>query len=161
VRSATTAFPGLPSSVPAARRWVVATLEEWGLSDTCWSAAQVVSELATNCTLHARSDFRIRLALESTSVRIEAEDAAAVPLQARVSSATATTGRGLAIVDVLAAEWGVTPGAAGKTVWALLPVGAADVVSTEEDVSGHAVGCARGAESGGGALTSSGRGAAA
>jgi anti-sigma regulatory factor (Ser/Thr protein kinase) len=161
VRSATTAFPGLPSSVPAARRWAVATLEEWGLSDTCWSAAQVVSELATNCTLHARSDFRIRLALEGTAVLVEAEDAVAVPLQARASSATATTGRGLAIVGVLAAEWGVTTSAAGKTVWARLPVDATDIVPSEDDVSGHAVGCDRVAASGGGALTSSGRGAAA
>ena len=106
VRSATTTFRGHPASVPAARRWVVATLAEWGLQATGWAAAQIVSELATNCTLHARSDFTVRVALDSTCLRIEAEDASPVALQSRAYSATSTTGRGLGIVDVLARRVG-------------------------------------------------------
>jgi hypothetical protein len=138
VRSATTTFRGHPSSVPAARRWVVSTLAEWGLGATGWTAAQVVSELATNCTLHARSDFAIRVALDDSCVLLEAEDRSSAPLQARSYSATSTTGRGLGIVDVLSAEWGVTPGPDGKTVWALLAVDAADRVPTEERLTEHA-----------------------
>jgi len=156
VPSATTTFGGHPSSVPAARRWVVATLEEWGLPGTGWAAAQVISELATNSTLHARSDFTVRLALDGTCVRLEAEDASPVPLQARTYSPTATTGRGLGIVDVLAVEWGVTPSRAGKTVWVLLAVESSDVVPPEDDVSGRR-------RDGGGSspVASSGKGAAA
>ncbi len=33
---------------------------------------------------------------------------------------TATTGRGLALVDALTQAWGAEPGAAGKTVWCVL-----------------------------------------
>ena len=98
------------------------TLTSWGLGVTAWSAAQVVSELATNCTLHARSDFVLRLSLEGESVRVEATDGAPGGLQARHYSSTATTGRGLRIVESLSSSWGVAPTADGKTVWALLPL---------------------------------------
>ncbi len=121
----------------------MATLAEWGLEQTGWTAAQVVSELATNCTLHARSDFTIRVLLDTTCVRLEAEDSSPAPLQARAYSATSTTGRGLGIVEVLALDWGVVPSADGKTVWALLPVDA-DLTPSEDDVSGHAAPAATG-----------------
>ena len=98
------------------------TLTAWGLDVTAWSAAQVVSELATNCTLHARSDFVLRLSVEGGCVRVEATDGATGGLHARQYSSTATTGRGLRIVESLATAWGVAPTADGKTVWALLPL---------------------------------------
>ena len=122
MHSATTSLRGQPQSVPEARRWTVSTLTSWGLGVTAWSAAQVVSELATNCTLHARSDFVLRLSVEGESVRVEASDGVPGGLQARQYSSTATTGRGLRIVESLATSWGVTPTADGKTVWAVLPV---------------------------------------
>jgi hypothetical protein len=122
VRSATTSLRGHPPSVPEARRWTVGTLRSWGLDATAWTAAQVVSELATNCTLHARSDFVLRLSLEGESVRVEAIDGVPGGLHARLYSSTATTGRGLRIVESLATAWGVLPTDGGKTVWAVLPV---------------------------------------
>lgn len=98
------------------------TLTSWGLDVTAWSAAQVVSELATNCTLHARSEFALRLTVEGGCVRVEASDGVPGGLQARQYSSTATTGRGLRIVESLATAWGVAPTDDGKTVWALLPI---------------------------------------
>ena len=98
------------------------TLGSWGLDVTAWTVAQVVSELATNCTLHARSDFVVRLAVEGESVRVEASDGVPGGLQARQYSSTATTGRGLRIVESLSSDWGVTATEDGKTVWALLPL---------------------------------------
>jgi hypothetical protein len=100
----------------------VSTLRGWRLDVTAWSVAQVVSELATNCTLHARSDFVLRLAVEGESVRVEAADGVPGGLQARQYSSTATTGRGLRIVESLSSAWGVATAADGKTVWALLPL---------------------------------------
>ena len=122
MRSASTSLRGHPPSVPEARRWTVTTLTSWGLEVTAWSAAQVVSELATNCTLHARSEFALRLAVEGGCVRVEASDAVPGGLHARQYSSTATTGRGLRIVESLSTAWGVAPTADGKTVWALLPI---------------------------------------
>ena len=122
MRSATTSLRGLPASVPEARRWTVVTLTSWGLDVTAWTAAQVVSELVTNCTLHARSDFSLRLVLDGDGVRVEATDDAPGGLRARQYSSTATTGRGLRIVETLATSWGVVPSGTGKTVWAVLPL---------------------------------------
>lgn len=131
MRSATTSLRGLPASVRDARRWTVGTLTSWGLSATAWTAAQVVSELATNCTLHARSDFVLRLSLEGECVRVECADGAPGGLHTRRYSSTATTGRGLRIVESLATEWGVVPAGDGKTVWAVLPL--EDPLPTGED----------------------------
>ncbi len=122
MHSASTSLTGQPQSVPEARRWTVSTLTSWGLGVTAWSAAQVVSELATNCTLHARSDFVLRLSVDARGVRVEATDGVPGGLQARQYSSTATTGRGLRIVATLSASWGVEPTADGKTVWAVLPL---------------------------------------
>jgi hypothetical protein len=108
--------------VPEARRWTVGTLRGWGLDATAWTAAQVVSELVTNCTLHARSDFALRLVLDGDGVRVEATDGVPGGLHARQYSRTATTGRGLRIVETLATSWGVVPSGEGKTVWAVLPL---------------------------------------
>ena len=131
--SATTSLPGHPSSVPQARRWTVATLASWGLDVTAWTAAQVVSELATNCTLHARSDFVLRLRVEGECVRVEASDALPGGLLARQYSSTATTGRGLHIVESLSSSWGVTSNGDGKTVWVLLPLEDPLPAGSEED----------------------------
>lgn len=122
MRSATTSLRALPASVPEARRWTVGTLTDWGLDVTAWTAAQVVSELVTNCTLHARSDVSLRLVLDGDGVRLEATDGVPGGLHARQYSSTATTGRGLRIVETLATSWGVVPSGNGKTVWAVLPL---------------------------------------
>lgn len=63
VRSATTTFRGHPSTMSAARRWVVCTLHACGLDATGWSAAHVVPELVMDCTLHTRSDSAVRVLL--------------------------------------------------------------------------------------------------
>ena len=108
--------------MPTARRWVRSALTSWGLPDTGWTAAQVVSELATNVMLHARSAFTLTVSVDAGCVRVEVEDGSPARLQARQYAATATTGRGLHIVESLSLEWGSTPRDGGKTVWALLPV---------------------------------------
>lgn len=119
--SASTTLPAEASSVPTARRWVESLLSGWGLPEAGWAAAQVVSELATNCALHARSDYTIVVRTGPEGVRLEVSDSSPVPLQRRQYSETATTGRGLGIVDALALDWGVEQRDQGKTVWALLP----------------------------------------
>ncbi len=127
VPRAATTLPGAPASVPAARRWAVATLAGWGLPETGWVAAQVVSELATNATLHARTGFTVVLDAEDGCVRIETSDTSPTPLRPRTHSTTATTGRGLGIVAALASDWGVRADEPGKTVWVLLAVEDADL----------------------------------
>lgn len=113
-----------------ARRLAVWKLDVWGvpygtqLSDT---VALLVAELAANAVLHGRvpgRDFELRLvyAYGTGVVRVEISDthedrpdtdAAPRP------DLEADGGRGLLIVEALAARWGVSDRLGpGKTVWA-------------------------------------------
>lgn len=122
MRTAEVTLPAVVASVPSARHFTASILTGWGLGHLTWGATLIVSELATNAALHARgSEILVRIVGgEGGDVRIEVRDDS-IRLPRRLTyGAEATTGRGLRMVEELAAEWGVTPVAGGKTVWALL-----------------------------------------
>ncbi len=109
---------GMTASVPVARRFARSTLQTWELDHLIDAAALIVSELATNAVLHARSPFTVRLAVDRGGLlRLEVVDGSVRQPLARTHGAAATTGRGLSIVAELAADWGVEVGAGGKIVW--------------------------------------------
>ena len=116
-------FPPDPSSCREARRRVTTLLVEERLEDAAVAAAQVVSELATNAVLHARTPFRVRLVLSQDYVRIEVHDDVHRLPSRRFFSDQAASGRGLAVVEHLSDSWGVVPDGdgGGKTVWAEIP----------------------------------------
>ena len=115
-------LPGLTSSVPTARRFAEQVLSSWGQPGAGWTAAQVVSELAANCALHARTAFTVTVTVDDGGIRIEVHDTAPGAVRQRSYSETATTGRGLRMVEQLVTEWGVTAHDTGKTVWVRLAV---------------------------------------
>ncbi|GAA3377578.1 ATP-binding protein [Streptomyces sannanensis] len=111
----------------------------WGIprgSAALDSFALVVAELAANSVLHGcvpGRDFELRLLFDSGAgvVHVEVSDT-----HPRLPAANTTTdtdtdtdadgGRGLALVDALAARWGVRARVGpGKTVWAECPVSSA------------------------------------
>ena len=107
----------VPASAGEARRFVVAALRDWDLEDLGDTAALLVSELVTNAILHARSEVTVAVRALGDAVRVEVVDEAdGVPFLRRASE-TATTGRGLALVDACARVWGVEPRPPGKAVW--------------------------------------------
>lgn len=108
-----------------ARHLAVHQLDGWGVpygSDLSDSAAQIIAELAANAVTHARipgRDFELRLALTSTTLRIEVSDARADSEPTpRPPTPDSETGRGLLMVDALATTWGMADRIIGKTVWA-------------------------------------------
>jgi len=127
-------FASVPASVPGARRFVTDGLAAWGLSALADDVALCLTELAANAALHSAGSFMsVTLsAREGGGVRVTVEDDGAVPAAVVVPRADfadpepdarplvdePTTGRGLAIVEVLASRWGVEPGGGGKRVWA-------------------------------------------
>jgi len=129
-------FAADPVSVSAARRFVTDGLVSWERTELIDSATLCVSELAGNAALHAHSTFmEIGLQPRGKAVRVSVEDDGAVPAAVVAPRATftdpddiegfsiddePTTGRGLAIVSVLAHDWGVEHTAEGKRVWAEL-----------------------------------------
>jgi anti-sigma regulatory factor (Ser/Thr protein kinase)/plasmid stabilization system protein ParE len=122
-----------PVSVPAARRFVSDGLLAWGLDDLLDDATLCVTELAANAALHSSSTFmHVQVALARDALRLSVEDDGVVPPEAitprpsfpDVDDPTellleeeATTGRGLAIVSILASDWGVERTQDGKRVW--------------------------------------------
>ena len=115
-------LPGLASSVPTARHFVESILTSWGRPDAAWTGALLVSELAANCALHARTEFTVKVAqAPSGHLRIEVADGSLRIPQQRSYGVDATTGRGLRLVSALCSDWGVTRHDDGKTVWVDLP----------------------------------------
>ncbi|MCW2725087.1 MAG: putative sensor protein [Frankiales bacterium] len=110
-----------PDAVPCARRFAVAALAELPM-DVVDAAALVVTELATNAVLHGSAPYRLVVSSQPDGhpdgrARIEVHDGSrAVPVRP-LAGGDGMTGRGLALVDAVAADWGVVATDDGKYVW--------------------------------------------
>ena len=110
-------LPPTARSVPQARRHVAATLEQWQLDGMVDTACLLVSELVTNAVLHARTAMTLTVTREGDGVRVSVTDGSPAPPALRRHSDTATTGRGLRLLDELADAWSVDGGDDSKSVW--------------------------------------------
>jgi len=125
-------FDSHPVHVRLARDFVAQTLRGWSLDDIVADAQLVVSELASNAVLHARTGVRLTLHSDGKfRVRIELRDDSPRPPAPVAFSDDATSGRGLSMVNALSTSWGFGRQGSGKTVWAELVV--ADARSAEPD----------------------------
>jgi anti-sigma regulatory factor (Ser/Thr protein kinase) len=107
----------------AARHFIRALLRARGDGDRplAHDAQLVVSELATNAVIHARTPFSVSMRHEPAAIRISVADASPLHPIVEHTPPTALSGRGLRLVDAVAGSWGVEHGPAGKTVWAEVP----------------------------------------
>lgn len=114
-------------AVRGARSFVRTRLEAVGLDDCADDAGLLVSELAANAVLHARTAFTVHLrpTLEG-GVRVEVEDGSPLPPVLTPASTRAISGRGLDLVASMAARWGSHPSSGGgKVVWFEVEAGSA------------------------------------
>ena len=131
VPAASMSFPPGLHTVRAARRFLESTLADWGTEEYDFGAPQVLSELATNAALHARSPFSVALRLDDGCLYVAVRDASPrLPRQCHYSS-EATTGRGLGLIAALSLEWGTTTVDGGKTVWAHVAPDGARLTTTD------------------------------
>ena len=122
-------FRGDPAHVVEARRWADSHMSG---SPHAADVALVVTELASNAVRHTRSGdadgfFTVRLSVDVEKVRIEVADMGS-DTEPRVKPVTfdidgdefelPETGRGLSLVESLAARWGVEGDTTGRVVWA-------------------------------------------
>ena len=114
---------GCASSAPAdARAFVARTGQTWELPEPVIEAAQLAtSELVSNSVEHALSGVQVTLALAGDQLRIAVRDHSKAPPVRRVPNTSGARGRGIALVEAVAEEWGVLPHPDGKTVWLVLP----------------------------------------
>ena len=112
-------FPGDPSSVPAARRFIGECVEQLGLGSLPL-VQLLVSELATNAVVHARSSFDVTVEkLRCGGARVEVRDFGDGTPRVLDHEPMAVSGRGLEIVRSLARSWGIEerPAGIGKSTW--------------------------------------------
>ncbi|MEN3582593.1 ATP-binding protein [Streptomyces sp. ZYX-F-203] len=110
-----------------ARRLAAHQLDIWGVphgTSASDAAVLIVAELSANAVLHGRvpgRDFALRLSHTPATglLRIEVSDTHPALPARLLPPADSEGGRGLVLVDVLAARWGVAERTGpGKTVWA-------------------------------------------
>ena len=131
-----TQFPPQPRSAAEARQWVRDHRSGRGRADGVDSAEAGVSELVTNCILHAQTSIGLQVTGSHSQVVIEVYDAA--PMVQRPAGDPAvpdtvdsTIGRGLRIVRAHAEEWGVSMSPHGKAIWFQPTPSAEDAGTTE------------------------------
>jgi anti-sigma regulatory factor (Ser/Thr protein kinase) len=77
----------------------------------------LTSEVVTNALVHAGGSVEVHVTLSPSTVRVEVRDTSRRAPLRRNAHEDATNGRGLELVELLAARWGVDPSPEGKTVW--------------------------------------------
>jgi PAS domain S-box-containing protein len=108
----------VPGSARRAREFVNDVLEEAGQPDFADSTTLLVSELVTNAILHARTSIEVAVAATTATVYVGVSDTSEQLPARRDYGTRATTGRGLALVDLIAARHGTeTHDDGSKTVW--------------------------------------------
>ncbi|PWJ51807.1 hypothetical protein SAMN06264364_12085 [Quadrisphaera granulorum] len=113
-----TRYPPVTASVREARRFVEAELAARGHEELADDAGLVLSELAANAVLHARTPFEVVVTgHDRQRVRVEVVDGStALPVLADTLR-TSMTGRGMVLVAALASRWGSERLDSGKSVW--------------------------------------------
>ncbi|AYC41996.1 ATP-binding protein [Streptomyces griseorubiginosus] len=115
-------LPRKPESAKTARRLVRISLSVWELDELADDTALIVSELVANAVEHARRES-IRVTIErpeAACVRVGVVDFSRVPPVRRDPDPERESGRGLALVEELAEDWGTDLLPWGKRVWAEL-----------------------------------------
>ena len=107
-----------PESPAIARHFVAGCLRRWGFAQRVDDAELLTSELVTNAVRHAGAPVVVRVGQEADGVIVAVQDPAPALPTPRPAGPEDVSGRGLAIVAAMAADWGVDPVPDdGKAVW--------------------------------------------
>ncbi|MGW7067622.1 ATP-binding protein [Streptomyces sp. NPDC054855] len=117
-------LPRTPRSVGRARSLLAEQARAWKVPDDVADAAVLLlSELMTNAVRHGRvpvgREVEARCVLGGGVLRVEVADASDALPCPRAAGPDDESGRGLALVELLADDWGARPRpyGIGKTVW--------------------------------------------
>ena len=131
-------LPPAPDSARQARRFVAEILGEVltagsADADLLDVATLLTSELVTNGIVHAHTELRVVVEVSDRYVRVEVADGNPSLPARRDYDASAMTGRGMEMVELLSHEFGAEPvDGDGKRVWFRLIRGGASGVATDE-----------------------------
>jgi anti-sigma regulatory factor (Ser/Thr protein kinase) len=117
-----------PEAAKAARDFTHSTLRDWHLDELVQEAVLIASELVTNAIRHGQSgadSAAVELSWQRHAGRVVCmvTDRSLRPPVLGSPDRDSESGRGLQVVQALAATWGwMMLGAAGKAVWAALSI---------------------------------------
>lgn len=122
--------PGVHADLPAttescarARDIVVQACRDWDLDHVAGDAEVIVAELVSNAVLHARPPMRLLLAVRGARLHVAVRDGSGTlpqPARGGPPPPAIDCGRGLLLIDTIAAAWGSMRTTEGKVVWATL-----------------------------------------
>lgn len=136
-------FPAVPASVWQTRHFLRAQFSPGSCDPEVEFLALMLSELATNAVQHAETDFEVAIWVtpdaDGRSVLVRVSDQAPGLPVPQEPQAHEPHGRGLRIVESLAAAWGVESqqGCPGKSVWFRARLGSAGGVVGDRKVRGE------------------------
>jgi len=107
-------LPPEPASAGMARRFVASLVADDEVAEL---AVLLVSELASNAVLHARTPFELVVENDGTRLRVEVRDDSSALPTLKDYVAESVTGRGLHMVAASADNWGFEVREHGKCVW--------------------------------------------
>lgn len=111
-------MPSAPRSVAEMRHYAVRNCIEMGWGAHADTVALLVSEVAGNAVLHAYGqEVAVRVLLRASRLRVEVWDGSPELPLPRGANDRAENGRGLLLIETLAADWGVEPQPDGKVFW--------------------------------------------
>ncbi len=114
---AVTSLPPTDYSPARGRRFVRDVLLSCALPELVDTAVLLASELITNAVLHGRSEVELTVEITRAGVKVSAADLNSRMPVMQSTDSLALDGRGIAIVNLLANQWGVTATEEGKVVW--------------------------------------------
>ncbi len=113
-----TALRNDPNEVERARNLVAESMRRWGVPDDGGVAALLVSELVTNALRYGAQPMRMVARRSEHGLRVEVHDGrGGEPPRLRRAQPESANGRGMMLVDALAARWGWSEFAGDKQVW--------------------------------------------
>lgn len=109
-----------PSGTAEVRSALRRTLDQWRAGAVSHNVEVAASELMANALTHTESGALVSMELlpgTPRRVRLEVEDRSSQWPRRRSPGETATSGRGLMLVEALSDRWGAEPRGAGKALW--------------------------------------------
>ncbi|MFD7622162.1 SpoIIE family protein phosphatase [Streptomyces sp. NPDC059802] len=109
-----------PEGLSDARTIVRQALTDWDMAELADDAELVTGELLVNVLLHTEGGAVLTLEVlpePVRRVRLSVQDRSSAWPRRRSPGETATSGRGLLLLDAVAARWGIEPRGEGKAVW--------------------------------------------
>ncbi|MFJ1821366.1 SpoIIE family protein phosphatase [Streptomyces sp. NPDC088139] len=109
-----------PEGLSDARTIVRQALTDWDMAELADDAELVTGELLVNVLLHTEGGAVLTLEVlpePVRRVRLSVQDRSSAWPRRRSPGETATSGRGLLLLDAVAVRWGIEPRGEGKAVW--------------------------------------------